>query len=463
MAGRHITVEAPGSRAFEQTLNLGFKGGGASTKISLEAAKPAAGRRFLARRAASAFDETPAVVARPRPQPRAKHDAGAGRHMRRSELNDMLGDFADPAKTRDDAFDDDDDEEDREDGGFDEGGSGFAEDGDDDDDDDDGGFGEEEALETASNEGDDPLRPSIGFATIEDEKSDLLFKIQRFKKQGRFVSKSSFSIFSDVRELRSEVARIRTEADLEASIKFQRKVLLGVCSGIEYGNKKFKLAKVHLDGWSGQMHSEIDSYDDVFEELYYKYRGKASTPPEIRLLMMVGGSAMMYNFSHQMFAAAMPQIQNVLQNNPALVNSMAKAYAGSKTEEGGAVPGAGALNAAMEQREAATGGRPMRGPGIDLGAMLGPMAGGLNLTPPGSEPASDGGFLRAPAQSRRTDHAKENPIFAKQAEDEDRFSDIISEDLESLPSLKSFGSPKKRLRESAIEDGPAKKKIVVLK
>jgi hypothetical protein len=51
---------------------------------------------------------------------------------------------------------------------------------------------------------------------------------------------------------------------------------------------------------------------------------------------------------------------------------MAKAYAGSKTEEGGAAPGAGALNAAMEQREAAaTGGRPMRGPGLDLGAMLG--------------------------------------------------------------------------------------------
>jgi hypothetical protein len=450
---RQITVEPAGSRAFEQTLNLGFKNTGDS-RIALDAGRPS-GKRFLARRAASAFDETPAPV-RPRPTPSAPRPSSGGTHMRRGDLNDMLGDFADPTKVRDDATDDDDFEEsDRGDEGeFGDGGS-------------DEGFGGEEAIEAVSNDGEeggeDPLRPSTGFASIEDEKSDLLFKIQRFKKQGRFVSKSSFSIFSDIRELRSEVSRIRTEADLEASVKFQRKILLGACSAIEFGNKKFKLAKVHLDGWSGQMHSEIDSYDDVFEELYYKYRGKASTPPEIRLLMMVGGSAMMYNFSHQMFAAAMPQIQNVLQNNPDLVNSMAKAYAGSKTDEGGVAPGSGALNAAMEQRGGATGGRPMRGPGMDIGAMLGPMAGALNMTPPGSEPVGND-FLRAPAPSRNTDHARENPLFAKQIEDEDRFSDIISEDLESLPSIRSFGSsPGKRMRESTADAGPAKKKVVLIK
>jgi hypothetical protein len=143
---------------------------------------------------------------------------------------------------------------------------------------------------------------------------------------------------------------------------------------------------------------------------------------------------------------------------------MAKAYAGSKTDEGGAAPGSGALNAAMEQREAAaTGGRPMRGPGLDLGAMLGPMAGGLGLTPPGSDPVGND-FLRAPAPSRSTDHARENPLFANQAADEDRFSDIISEDLESLPSIRSFGSsPGKRMRDSMADVGPAKKKVVVLK
>lgn len=478
----NIVVEGPGSRQVASTFDFktsGERGDGANISVGRDVHN----RRFKVRRQpVPSFDEdfdapvqrreirrAPATRQPTHQQPIASRPVQNTEppSLRRGDMSDLLGDFANPSKAVE--LEEEFDEGDGEDvGSF--GGGSVADDFGGSDMGGDMGFADGLEPEEGGDEGgimDAPVGPSPGFATIDEEKSDLLFKIQRYKKQGRFVSKS-YTIFNDVRELRSEVARIRTDIDLESSIKFQRKLLIGFCTAIEKGNQKFNLADVYLDGWSSHVNGEIETYDDVFEELFHKYRGKSKIPPELNLILMVGGSGLMYSMSHKFFAAAMPQIQKTIGENPELVQQMAAAYARTSSPDGGSAPGARAVEMAAERAREARGGgpRPMRGPGIDLSSMLGPLNAGLGMgggfAPPGGE--SNGPFLAPPAFSRKTD-ATENQAFAVQRADEDRFSDVISEDLESLPSIDGDSDAgvgeKRRIDLGGAGGGKRAKKITV--
>ena len=142
-------------------------------------------------------------------------------------------------------------------------------------------------------------KPSAGFLTIEDEKADIMFKLQRLKKNG-VSSGRTFGMHNDVREMRAELVRVRTELELERSLKYSRRALVGVANALEFFNDKIDILDLELDGWSDHMHQAVYSgkdYDDVLEELFYKYRGKVSMPPEVRLIMAVGGSALQFHMT----------------------------------------------------------------------------------------------------------------------------------------------------------------------
>jgi hypothetical protein len=58
---------------------------------------------------------------------------------------------------------------------------------------------------------------------------------------------------------------------------------------------------LELDGFSDQMHQSVytqKDYDSILEELYFKYRNKIQTPPEIRLLLTFGGAALTFHMSN---------------------------------------------------------------------------------------------------------------------------------------------------------------------
>ena len=65
--------------------------------------------------------------------------------------------------------------------------------------------------------------------------------------------------------MKNEYERLIYNRKLEGSVKAQRKMLIGLISGIEFLNNKFDPFDVKLDGWSGQVNDEINDYDDVFE------------------------------------------------------------------------------------------------------------------------------------------------------------------------------------------------------
>jgi Family of unknown function (DUF5767) len=64
----------------------------------------------------------------------------------------------------------------------------------------------------------------------------------------------------------------------------------------------------------------------VFEELFLKYRGKAKMAPELNLMMMVGGSGLMFHITNSMFRSSnLPDLADVMKRNPDLMRQFTQA------------------------------------------------------------------------------------------------------------------------------------------
>jgi len=103
-------------------------------------------------------------------------------------------------------------------------------------------------------------------------------------------------------------------------------------SGSEYMNTRYDPFSIKLDGWSEQVNENINDYDDIFEELHYKYKSTGKKmAPELRLFISLSGSAFMFHLTSRMFKdQPLPDIENVLKSDPELMkqfqNAAAKQY-----------------------------------------------------------------------------------------------------------------------------------------
>ena len=211
-------------------------------------------------------------------------------------------------------------------------------------------------------------QPSKGYTSVDEEKSDLLNKLARLEKKGFAVNKR-LNAYSNVEELRSEVKRITYSIDVEQSIRFSRRMLIACVTGLEFLNKRYNPFEIQLEGWSESVMENVDDYDGVFEELYVKYRSKVSVAPEVKLIMMLGGSAMMFHLTNSMFKSVMPNMNDVIKQNPDLVkNMMAAVQNTTRAPEG----------PATDAPVGGTGQYEMQGPGIDISSLMG----GIMMPPP---------------------------------------------------------------------------------
>lgn len=162
-------------------------------------------------------------------------------------------------------------------------------------------------------------------------KRELLYQFDRIEKKGMKLPKK-FTLSSNLDEMRQEYDRLKMDRDLDNSIKFQRRALMMFSSGVEFMNSKFDPFDIKLDGWSESIHENIDDYDDVFEELYDKYKGKAKMAPELKLVFALGGSAFMFHMTNSMFKQV-PGLDQVLKQNPDLMRQFAAATANTMQQQ----------------------------------------------------------------------------------------------------------------------------------
>src|SRR6056300_1856008 len=235
-------------------------------------------------------------------------------------------------------------------------------------------------------------QPSKGYTSVDEEKSDLLNKLTRLEKKGFAVNKR-LNAYSNVEELRSEVKRITYSIDVEQSIRFSRRMLVACVTGLEFLNKRYNPFEIQLEGWSESVMENVDDYDGVFEELYVKYRSKVSVAPEVKLIMMLGGSAMMFHLTNSIFKSVMPNMNDVIKQNPDLVKNMMSAVQNTTRKTDGP---------ATDAPVGGTGEYQMQGPGIDISSLM-------------------GGIMMPPAPPMNT-----SAITTGGDDDDDDISDIIS-------------------------------------
>jgi hypothetical protein len=109
-------------------------------------------------------------------------------------------------------------------------------------------------------------------------------------------------------------------------------MLMSVITGMEYLNNKFDPFDLKLDGWSEQVNENIDDYDDIFSELHDKYKTKAKMAPELKLLFQLGGSAIMLHMTNTMFKSAMPGMDDIMRQNPELMQQFTAAAVNSMSQ-----------------------------------------------------------------------------------------------------------------------------------
>ena len=169
------------------------------------------------------------------------------------------------------------------------------------------------------------------------EKKALLFKLDELIKRSRAPPKT-VNLSSSLEEIQYELEKLKKSRDTLASIKFSRKMLMAFVTALEFLNKRFDPFDVKLDGWSESMHENLEDYDDVFEELYEKYQDAAEVAPEIRLMLMVGGSAFMFHLTNTMFKSSLPGMGDIMKQNPELMKQFAQAALHSMNPASGNMP-----------------------------------------------------------------------------------------------------------------------------
>jgi hypothetical protein len=154
------------------------------------------------------------------------------------------------------------------------------------------------------------------------EKIDLITKLTRLESKGYPVTRR-FTMDNSLEEIKAEYNRLVDAKQLEGSIKFQRQMMMTFTTGMEMMNEKFNPFDWQLKGWSESVHENIEDFDEVFEELYDKYKERGKMPPEARLLFMMVGSGFMFHMSNSFFKSKMPTAEDIFRNNPGLAKQFA--------------------------------------------------------------------------------------------------------------------------------------------
>tara|TARA_B100000902_G_C27273189_1_gene897425 strand:- start:462 stop:1601 length:1140 start_codon:yes stop_codon:yes gene_type:complete len=178
---------------------------------------------------------------------------------------------------------------------------------------------------------------SMNAQDIKNEKIDLIYKFKKLESQG-IRTTMNYNMNSHLEDMRNEYLKLKKQREVDNSIKFQRKVMMAMITGVEFLNGKFDPFDIKLDGWSESVNENISDFDEVFEELSEKYGGKSEIAPELKLMMMLGGSAFMFHLTNTMFKSSIPGMDDIMKQNPDLMKQFAQAAVGSIGQQNSGPP-----------------------------------------------------------------------------------------------------------------------------
>ena len=157
--------------------------------------------------------------------------------------------------------------------------------------------------------------PKLTPQQIRMKKIELLRKLSELKSKGYKLSKE-YSFESPIEEMEYEFDLLKSFADKRNGVKLYKNLIVNAASVTEFANDKYDPFDFQLSGWSQHMNVEVDSYEDVLEELYEKYKGKGNKmSPELKLGLLVLFSASAFHFSKK-HLSNVPGLNTVMKDNP---------------------------------------------------------------------------------------------------------------------------------------------------
>jgi hypothetical protein len=221
------------------------------------------------------------------------------------------------------------------------------------------------------------------------EKFKALRKLEALEKKGVKLSKK-YSMDDNLQEMQGEYEMIIAEKEKSNSQKFQGRMLMACVTGLEFLNNRFDPFDIKLDGWAEQINENIDDYDEIFGELHEKYKSKAKMAPELKLLFQLGGSAVMVHMTNTMFKSSMPGMDDIMRQNPELMQQFTQAAVNSMSDTN---PGfSGFMNNFMGDQ------RPAPPPNVATGPPPAPMPTQANRSQRNPMPTNRPDMMRARQQ-----------------------------------------------------------------
>jgi hypothetical protein len=164
------------------------------------------------------------------------------------------------------------------------------------------------------------------------KKRIMIKKLEEWAEKGTYKHGSVFTMDSDFDEVEDEYEGALEEKRKKDSVKLQGWWFSTVINTLEYGNALLNPFDLNLDGWGEQVNEDLDSYDEIFAELYEKYKG-GKMAPEVSLLLRIGFSAAVVNMSNKMLSTATPGFNDVIKQSPDLMKMFSNAAVETMSKE----------------------------------------------------------------------------------------------------------------------------------
>lgn len=183
-----------------------------------------------------------------------------------------------------------------------------------------------------------PLNDDIRISSTMNErekrrkKRAMIKKLEDWYEKGLIKHTSHFTLDSDYDEIEDEYETALEDKRKKDSIKLQGWWFMTFINSLEYANSAFNPFDLNLDGWGEQVNEDIDSYEEIFSELHDKYKG-GKLAPEISLLLRVGFSGAVLNFSNKALSTAAPAFNDVIKQSPELMKMFTNATVSSMSQE----------------------------------------------------------------------------------------------------------------------------------
>ena len=170
------------------------------------------------------------------------------------------------------------------------------------------------------------VRPQMDEREKRRKKRAMLKKLDEWYEKGQIKHNSNFTMESTFEEVEDEYETALEDKRKKDSVKLQGWWFMTAINSLEYANSAFNPFDINLDGWGEQVSEDIDSYEEIFTELYDKYKG-GKLAPELSLLLRLGFSAAMVNFTNKALSTAAPGFADIAKQNPEIMRMFTSATA----------------------------------------------------------------------------------------------------------------------------------------